>query len=192
MPKDRGKIIYNESLGSLMAHTIRAINNDFLQYGIELDVRIIADVANAIASQDDRTGAISLLRTRWKRMPGHTHDRVRAFIYIHEHANRCLARICIAHEIYHLLLEFKAFIDGGRKDWKRVEVNEDVENACNEFAWSLLKSHDEFNKNEKLRQEYMYFPDGLFDNPLTTRDPKGWPKGVGFEPDNPFYRPPKH
>ena len=190
MPDKWAKIIFNESLGSLMAHTIRAVTKYLLQRGIELELRIMGDTANAVTSED-HPGAISMLRTRLKKIPNSPLSRLYAYIYIHPHANRRLARICIAHEIFHLILEFEAFIESDRKVWKQLPVDEKIEAKCNEFARRLLKFHDDFNKSAESRKEYMYFPDHFFDNPLNLRDPKNWPDEIKLDPKHPFYEPPE-
>ncbi|MGH7979951.1 MAG: hypothetical protein ACREE6_11300 [Limisphaerales bacterium] len=117
-------------------------------------------------------------------------DKVYATIYIHQHANKPLARICIAHEMYHLLLELEEFLEKGRGAWPKVPGNKLIEDQCNQFAWELCRKHDQFNRDDGLRQRHMIFPDGTFDAPLKTNDHtdwvSNWPKGIALDPFHPF------
>ena len=169
-----------------MAHSIRALSNHLLRRGVELDVRIIPDLANALQ------GATSFLRTsfRPKKRDGE-HDRVVAFIFIHRYATKNLARLCIAHEIYHILLEFDVYTDLGRANWPGVQITPEIEAECDRFATELCRRHDAFNKCENLRKEHLYFPDGIFGYTQNTRRINtDWPSGLGLDPDNPFYKKP--
>ena len=48
MPEQNATLFFKESLGSLMAHTLRAVFNHFYRKGIVVDVLVLADTANAI------------------------------------------------------------------------------------------------------------------------------------------------
>ena len=186
MPKTLAKFIFEEAFGSLMAHSIRALSSHLLRRGVELEVRIIPDTANAIP------GSISFLRTtfRPKTRQGEK-DRVIAYIFIHQYAGKHLARLCIAHEIYHILLEFNAYIDSERKCWPHIAIDGNVEEQCDIFANELCRRHDEFNKSEEARKEHLYFPDGIFKKPQNTRRINAdWPAGFGLNPQSPFNKKP--
>ncbi|MGD0260656.1 MAG: hypothetical protein ABSD29_12625 [Verrucomicrobiota bacterium] len=194
MPEKYAKLFFNESIGSLMAHSLRAVFNHFYKRGIAVELLIIADTANAILPMSPTEGATSLLRTNlYSRhtKDNHQHDRVVAWIFIHKDANRHLARMCIAHEIYHLLMELNAYIDGGRSTWAQIAVNESVEKQCNDFARRFCSYHDRFNHDEKLREEYIYFPPDTFKEGVkttsTNSQPK-WPPGLSLDPAHPFHQ----
>lgn len=192
MPAQRAKNLFLQSFASLMAHSVRAVTNEFARNGVELDVRISPDLANAIHLQAPNRGATSILRTRFRRRTSPTErDRVTAFIFIHKNANKHLARICIAHEIYHLLLELDAFIAKDGTAWPQIESTKLIEDQCDQFAWQLCKYHDRFNHDESLRGEHIYFPAHMFDNPLKTRTTANhleWPEGIALDLARPFYR----
>ena len=175
--------IFNESLSSLMAHTIRASVNYFrLRGGLELDVRIIADTYDRIT-----LGATSVLKS--KLVDGRN---LRADIFLHKHANRHLARICIAHELFHLLMELEQWKKNNKLLWAPVPPSRDVEDKCNQFAWELCRYHDQFNRHERNRETHIFFPDGLFDKPLITDISKSenWPLGVKIDPNDSFTKKP--
>jgi hypothetical protein len=186
MPVEQANVIFERSLVSLMAHTIRAMTNHFLDRGIELDVRVIADTANAIHLTAPNQGATSLLRTRLRRgTQPQERDRVIASIYIHKDANKHLARICIAHELYHLLLEMDEYLNGGRTAWAQIPTSKEVEDQCNQFAWQLCKYHNLFNEDENLRKQHVYFPPGIFKTALNTSNTGNameWPEGIALNP----------
>jgi hypothetical protein len=125
MPEECAKVMFRESLGSLMAHTLRAVFNHYYRRGIVVDILIIADTANSILSRSPIPNATSMLRTQLshRRVDGTQHDRVTAWIFVHQDANKHLARICVAHEIYHLVLELNAYIEGQRSAWSQIPVD---------------------------------------------------------------------
>ena len=161
-----------------MAHTIRSLENHLRLGGLELNLRIIADTYGTITN-----GATSVLKTK---LVGD--KRVVADIFLHNDANKHLARICIAHEIYHLLMEFELWRKNNRLVWEAVTPSKTIEDECNQFAWQLCFHHDKFNREEGLRSSLIYFPEGMFDAPLTTdiSQAENWPKGIGIDPANRF------
>jgi Zn-dependent peptidase ImmA (M78 family) len=175
-----------------MAHTIRAVTNQFAKHLIDLDIRVIADTYSAIQLQAPAQGATSLLRTRLRpRANQMERDRVTAFIYIHKDANKHLARVCIAHELYHLMLEQNAYLAGGRTAWSRINPDKPMEDQCSQFAWQLCFFHDKFNHDEALKKKHVYFPPGMFDAPLKTNNINNhlvWPAGIALDPVHPFYK----
>jgi Zn-dependent peptidase ImmA (M78 family) len=119
-------------------------------------------------------------------------DRLNATIYIHEHANKHLARVCIAHEIYHLTLELDRFVRSARKSWPKIPLDRTIEDMCNHFAWELCRLHDLFNKNEDERKKHIFFPDDTFKQPFKMSDSKewsvNWPDGFALDTENPFWK----
>lgn len=181
-PSAFAREIFDESLSSLMAHTIRACVNFFRKKGgLELDVKITADTYQTITM-----GATSVLKTK---LVG---KNLRADIFLHQHANKNLARICIAHEIFHLLMEFEQWKANNRLLWAAVPPSKAVEDKCNVFAWDLCRFHDKFNRTDNHRSEHVYFPDNLFNAPLTTDISKSenWPLGIQIDSANPFTKKP--
>jgi Zn-dependent peptidase ImmA (M78 family) len=191
-PIDQAAIIFDESRNSLMAHTIRGAVNHFRHKGLELDVRVIADTNNMIGLLAPGRGVTSILRTRLQRAAAAgQRDCVVTSIFIHKDANRHLARICVAHELYHLLMELDAFIANNRTAWNKIPTTAAFESDCNQFAWQLCLYHDKFNRCDKQRAEFIYFPEKLFDQTLKT-DKTGnqqeWPQGIALDPNNPFHK----
>jgi hypothetical protein len=182
-PIDAAKKVFGESLVSIMAHTIRGLENHLRRTHVELDLRIISDQYDTITR-----GATSVLKTRLTPEK----NRVIADIFLHKHANKNLARICVAHEIYHLLVEFEQWRSNGRLIWEPIPHSKELEDACNQFAWELCRQHDKFNRSERCRENEIYFPDGVFNGVLTTdiSRSENWPKGLAIDPDRPFTKPP--
>lgn len=181
--------IFNQSIVSLMAHTIRATVNYFRQKHLELDIIVHPDRYGTIVplteAENGEKQPASVLRT-------HKPDgskRVVATIWIHANANKNLARICIAHEIFHLLCELHEWVKDRTKPWPKIPMSPILEDKCNQFAWELCRKHDLFNRNEVVRERLIFFPDKLFDQPFTTdlSRKENWPQGIGFDRENPFY-----
>ncbi|MEQ1860855.1 MAG: hypothetical protein ABMA13_13045 [Chthoniobacteraceae bacterium] len=196
-PIQSAKAVFEESVKSLMAHTIRGMQNYFFNHaGLQLEVKVIADKAGRIPLLDPRQGITSVLHSRLlrKSRPGE-YDRVLARIYIHGHANKDLARICIAHEMYHLLLELEQYREDLKTDplchWPVIPLTKSVEDACDQFAWQLCRDHDKFNRSDKIREKLIYFPKNMFATAINTNSTQQdrWPDGVRLDPDHPFYKP---
>lgn len=188
------KTVFDEAFVSLMAHTIRGVINQFRKAGIELDVRVMPDTIGMLKLKAPKQGATSFLLSRLvKGAKVPERDRLYASIYIHQEANKHLARICIAHEIYHLLLELDEFLLKGRIQWPKVPVSRTMEDSCNHFAWELCRLHDIFNRDTNLREKHVHFPDGTFIQPFPVDDATNWvnkwPNGIALDPRNPFYKP---
>lgn len=177
-----------------MAHTLRAVFNHFYKKGIVVDILVVADTANAILPRSPTPGATGLLRTQLssrRSEEGGQFDRVIAWIYIHKDANRHLARICIAHEIYHLVMELNAYIARKRTGWSQIAVDRVLEDRCNHFARLFCGYHDKFNRDDRLREEFVYFPKEMFNEVVTTNSTHSqgdWPLGITLDPAHPFYR----
>lgn len=137
--------IFRGSKSSLMAHTIRAVEKLFLENDVALDVLIERDEHG----RRIKGNVVSVLNTRF--FAGVPIPRVTANICIHNHATRNLARYCIAHEIYHLILEFRGYLKSGREIWPNlaqpvVDGNgktkkEKMEDECDCFAQRLCLEH---------------------------------------------------
>ncbi|HEX3798384.1 MAG TPA: hypothetical protein VH413_06745 [Verrucomicrobiae bacterium] len=192
-PEKSADNIFQESFSALMAHTIRGVTRHFLKNGIELDVRILVDRSGLASAGGSKAPSIIIIEpSNIKGVAGGTTkiNRVKASIFIHKNANKHLARICIAHEMYHLLLELEAYITSDRKTWAAIPVSRAVEEACNIFAWQLCRAHDKFNKDEASREKHVYFPEHTFDAPLKTSSTDNcpeWPRGISLDPDNTFH-----
>jgi hypothetical protein len=190
--------IYVEALGSLMAHTVRGVTNYFLRHRVELDLTIKTDHTGIIQLAVPGKDCTSVLMTHPVKVKmangAEKVSRVKATIFVHKDANKHLARICIAHEIYHLLLELDAYLKSGGTIWANLPTTPEVEDACNQFAWDLCKKHDKFNRDEAEREKHVYFPIRVFDSPLktnTTHNHLEWPAGIALDPNNAFHAGPK-
>jgi hypothetical protein len=185
-PVKVAEAVYSEAYRSLMAHSVRATVNYFRRRRVELDLAITADHKDIIPLSGPK-GTPSVLMTRCSTSPLGV-KRVHAFIFIHKHANRDLARICIAHELFHLLSELEHMLQNG--NWSRLAITADLEKACDKFAYELCKRHDDFNRDEDARKNNIYFPENsLFECfSISMRDRETWPEGIRLDPDAPFYR----
>src|SRR5579871_5725140 len=110
--------VFDESLQALMAHSIRAIQNLFKKAGLTLEVLVIADNRAVLPLDGPPTGPTSILRSQ---LLGTTDPcrtcakRVRATIFLHRFCTKNLARVCIAHELFHLMAELAQYEKGGKK-----------------------------------------------------------------------------
>jgi hypothetical protein len=159
-PKTMAAQIYKEACGSLMAHTIRGIKNHFYKKGIVLEVLVIRDRQNLVFKTAPNKASV-LVTKFFAKHPPDPRDRVRAHIYIRGTANHHLARLCIAHEMFHALLALEAYTAGERKEWDG-KWKKEHEPACNKFAQSLCELHNGFNGNQDARVNRVMFPGELF------------------------------
>jgi hypothetical protein len=183
--------IFGESTRSMMAHTIRGTVNHFRRQHLELDIKVFPDTYGTILKTNGHSSPASILRTGFHAgAQAPMRGRVTADIAIHKDANHHLARICIAHEIYHLLCELENWKAAGGVGWENIPLSPDLEDACNQFAWQLCLHHDGFNRDEPNRQRHILFPDKLFERPFTTDTLKqgNWPLGIGLDSKNPFFK----
>lgn len=212
-PVDAAALVYGEALTSLMAHTIRGIKKLFARELLDLDVKLIPDLGDRIGLLKGHDAPPSILQTRhfdgpWMQSRG----RVTANIYIHRHANKHLARLCIAHEVYHLILELRAYAASSEKHNERVwptaerilnpedkAMTDDerslaiksFEDDCDVFAWELCRRHDKFNRDDNARDKHVYFPKRTFVETLKTsrlRLQQDWPDGIALDPTRPFWK----
>jgi hypothetical protein len=186
--------IFKESLLSMMAHSIRATQNVFKKAQLTLDLVILADTRNILKLKAPPEGPTSILRSQMPLgeppCPGCAR-RVKATIHLHKYCCKNLARICIAHELCHLLMELEQYKRAGGGAWAPVPPTSNSEELCNLFAFELCAQHDAFNKNDESRRSNIYFPDGLLDAMRTSRSVGGpWPRELGLDPEKPFYRRP--
>src|SRR5215469_16883288 len=170
------QLVFGESTTSLMAHTIRAVKKIFSSYQLDLDVRLVPDSFHTVLGTDDDS-PISILSTRCHPIVS-ARGSVVARIFINPNATRHLARFCIAHEIYHLLMELKAFVNSALAARDRLWPTRDrviaqvqsagnldretaiaiIEGDCNKFARKLCNLHHDFRTKHT---EVVLFPDGL-------------------------------
>ena len=176
--------IFRESALSLMAHTIRGTVNLFRKHGVDLDILVLPDSYGQIPLSE-RNASVLMRRV----VGGKIRLRIEATIFIHKHATKHLARICIAHEVFHLILELHHWIEDGRKQWSRVPTTKELEDQCNLFARDLCFRHEKFNRDEKWRSSQIYFPEGLFDSTVSTDTSlsENWLNGIGLDENHPFY-----
>jgi hypothetical protein len=194
-PIDSANLIFEEALGSLMAHTLRGITNHFRKELIELDILVRPDAYGIIPLRAPKEGTTSIIMTKF--VPKRTKtdlNRLYAAIFIHKDANHHLARVCIAHEVYHLLLELDVFLENEKRDtWPEIENDKAVEDMCNHFAWELCHQHDQFNRNDGEREKRILFPDNTFNQPFNMKDStewfSRWPNGFALDSEKPFWKP---
>ena len=190
-PIEIADVIFQESLNALMAHVVRGAQNQFRAQGVVLQVLIQPDLHNQLELKAPGHGVTSILLTNWIKNPvDYLQHTVRATIYIHPHANRNLARICVAHEVFHLLMELDEFVASGKTRWRQIGHSKEVEDKCNQFAWELCRKHDLFYRDEQHRNALVYFPNGLFNKPLNTdlNHQEMWGPGVHLDAEHPFYK----
>jgi hypothetical protein len=188
-PAQTAEIIFQESCMSIMGHAIRGVINHFHNNAIELHVQVIADTVDAIRLRAPNEGATSVLYASMiRRQNLREHDRLHAKIFIHKHASKHLARFCVAHELYHLLLEQSNYIGSGRKHWRAVAPTKEIEDACNEFARNLCNHIDVLHHDQQFREKHVYFPKPLLEKGINTSNTNSaeWPDGVCLDPVHPF------
>jgi hypothetical protein len=118
-------VIYNLSEQCLMAHTIRAVEWYVTREYQKPRYSIVLQVE---AGVNKRWGAKSwaLLRPE------------SAVILIDEDLSRDQKRVCVAHECYHVLEQFRL----RKSDQHRIE------DICDQFANDLCKKHDKFYRDD--------------------------------------------
>ncbi len=182
-----------------MAHSVRGTVNYFRirKHPVDLNVWVIPDLFARIKLSAPKTGLTSIVETQFIKGVGGEFDRLTARIYIHREANKDLARICIAHELYHLLLELWEFERGGCSQWPKIQHTcaldaKIFEDDCNQFALDLCRHHDNFYRNNTLRDKHTLFPKGSLQEVKNMHRTEGrldWPNGINLDPMHPFYRP---
>ncbi len=186
-PITSAKQIFTEATNTLLAHSIRGTQNYFMRFSVSLDVRVVADTFGVIGLNSSRP---SILQTRHLFASGGRLDTVIATIFIHRDANTHLARYCIAHSLFHLLLELEEFIQSGRGQWRQIQLTKAVDDKCNVFALELSRMHDSYLRDAESRNRSIYFPSGLFSETFDASAAKRgeWPTGFGFDPDQAFHK----
>ena len=167
-PLEFAKTVYCGSLRSLMAHTIRAVENIFRGNGLGLDVIITRmPLQNLHGTLNTRLGG-------WFLQPTNPPARVTATIFINEQSSKELARFTIAHEIYHLMIELENWKNGERKAWAQLSPTPQMESDCNRFAQALCFLHDsKLYRDEENRERNVYFCPELFAHEITTSQDGG-------------------
>jgi len=184
-PVENADMVFKESQTALMAHSIQAVIRLFQKSSILLHVQVIPDKLNIL-----HTGATSMLSIApHKAKDEGEYNRVDATIHIHKDANKHLARLCITHEIHHLLMSFENYKKTSR--WEPLLRTREIEDQCDQFAWDLCFKHDDFYHNPDKQNKYIFFPPKTFGDTLKTRslaNQKDWPEGINLDPDNPFWK----
>lgn len=187
VPETAAEDVFAYSSGAIMAHSIRAVTEYCWRYRVELHVVVIAEPGILVKT----AGKTSLLFTRFSAGErfgsSGDMDRVRARIFIHKDASKSLAALCVAHHIYHLMLELDAFLSSGRVTWSGVPWTKTIEDECDRFAFRLCKLHASGGGGGRTHTR---FPEGIFDKPVNINDLElisHWPAGLRFDPKHPFY-----
>ena len=81
-------------------------------------------------------------------------DGLSADIFVHRHASKHLALLCVLVEFFHLLL----VVQGASP----LPTGKDIEDAANLFAWTIAKELQERTSSP----EHVFFPVGLFESAL--------------------------
>lgn len=175
--------IYQISEKSLMAHTIRAVKQRFMRKQLGVDIQIEPDKDGVLEGR-----AVSSLFTRHLISP----KIIKAKILIRPDASRALARFCIAHEVYHLLIlldKYNPTYSAWPADSQMDRLEED---ACDAFAWHLCFKHNNFYwDDEKLKRCRFGNEKGDFPNLFRTHDLErieNWPYPFRLTPEDPFWR----
>jgi hypothetical protein len=179
--------IYAISENALMAHTIRAAKHCFFRKRLGLDIQI-----EPVEDDFIEGNSISALFSRYF-AHAINHRLVKAKIYIRNDASRPLARFCIAHEIYHLLIQFEKF-DPVFGVWPGgYLLNREEEDACDAFAWHLCRQHNDFYwDQEKLAHCRFGKKEGDYPGLFKTHDLgsiENWPDPFNLDNKQPFWKP---
>jgi len=142
-----------------MAHTICGVQKIFYKKGLHLQV-LVAFAQDAQMKAAPKKSCFLTTKIRDKEKYD-VRRRVIATIYLKKGINHHLARLCIAHELYHTLLALDAYIAGDRKEWLQLD-RQSSEEDCNKFAKELCLKHHNFYKNGVNRHR-VEFPEEIFD-----------------------------
>lgn len=124
------EVIYSQSERCLMAHTLRAVESFIAKEYQKPHFTIALQVEQGV-------------QARWKSKSWIIIRPNDAIILIDEGLSRDQKRVCIAHECYHLLDQFRP----NRSDPKAIEE------ICDHFANALCEQHNKFYRDpQKIAQ----------------------------------------
>lgn len=188
-PTKAATAIFDESLGSLMAHSIRGLKNYAYSKRVLIDVFIISDKYGVLGFTVNKPSMLKCRLVHPPTLSGYVGaSRVDAKIHVHRYANKMLARFCVAHELFHLIEIIDKYAQSENKNVLPViPRNKALEDRCNVFARDLCMYHDKFNKNQRLRDEHIYFPDKCFETIIQHSKEISWPAGFGLDENKPFH-----
>lgn len=185
--KTAAKQLYFCALRSLMAHSIRGVENYFTAQAVDLDVAVRVDKRGFLGQRPSL-----LLRIAHETPSNPDRDiRIQASIWLHKDASWHLARFSIAHEIYHLMKELEMFkqISGHEKSWRSLDLSthEGLEKECHEFAQHLCDLHNDFNHGSKNAAQLLFPLEMLDAVKEGNLDLQTWPVEYGFNKECPFW-----
>jgi Zn-dependent peptidase ImmA (M78 family) len=125
-------VIYNLSEQCLMAHTLRAAESHIRRETGNKSFSIILEIDDKITS-----------RLQKKSHTTYAPQLNNACVVVAPHLDHDQKRVCIAHEVYHIIEHFKA----------EKTAPKDVEPVCDHFANALCLQHNAFYKDpEKIKK----------------------------------------
>lgn len=188
------KSIFKRSESCAMAHSIRAMILEFNQRQIGLNVTIKPADAKLlkIGSSPARKAPISLLFTL--HYPGqivpHARGLVHATMQINKDANKPLARLCIAHELFHLYQQLMQFEASKFLIWPTTSTHPShfSEDQCDTFAWHLCNRHNKFYYDAKKLASCRFGVETFNRGPIKTSEEaiENWPAPFKLDPAEPF------
>ena len=178
-----------------MAHSIRAMTAEFNERQIGLHVVIDPVAGKWLHRGHSSRTPVSLLNIKYYRyqIVPYPKGLIHATIRVNQEANRQAARLCIAHELFHLYLQLLKFEASGYNNWPNNPPTPDPieEYACDAFAWDLCRQHHEFywdnTRLDSCRFGLKDFPDGPLRISLEAADK--WPLPFQLGTGTPFTTP---
>jgi len=160
--------VYALSENALMAHSLRACVQLFQRFGLTLIIEVFEDRWGSLRPEKayGEKKPKSVLMCHYESIsisPNALRGAVRAKITVRKDLNRYAARLCIAHEIAHLLVKLRRFQDVPSSDsWTESlkRHHPKVENLCDRFASRLYIRHMELYGDADRRRLLTIDTDG--------------------------------
>lgn len=142
--RDFAGIIYSLSEEAYMAHSIQAVKRYIRERKGNRQENFII-VVRAVSGVDGYSGRKSFVKV-WPS---------KAIILVDKQLNREQKRMCIAHELFHILLCMETFLRTA--NFNKPDRSRMLEDSCDLFAKNLCASHHEFYCNRDKVLEFCTF-----------------------------------
>jgi len=142
-----------------MAHTICGVQKHFLRENMLLQLSVLLAHPEMMRKAPHNSCFLVTSMKPTTDLPD-TRKRVIASIYLRKGINHHLSRLCIAHEVYHLLLALEAFKASKRDRWAQLDRTK-FESECNQFSQKLCEKHHHFHKSGANKHK-LEFPEEIF------------------------------
>lgn len=176
--------VYEISKHSLMAHSIRAVKKLFESKEVGLDVFIFPESGRYTSAERPRP--LSNIKIAFYSNDAvFAEGRVKATIRVFDIANPYTARLCVAHELYHLICMLLEFVR--TKEWP--DTVKSSEDECDAFAWSLCSEHNKFYLDKELTKKCAWGETVFTRGPIKTSEEsvREWPLPFGLNEKEGFF-----